>query len=325
MTRPDRPGAGLPAALPGNALLCADYAALIAAARASVAAADSGSADPLIYVRDLLAARGHLPQHGASPLIVLADARAALHMTGWTAPCPRPAPRPDWPRTDARPVLEIASAVDRPGPDDPTPPVAAPCGYLSIPAPGSTGGRGAVRHASSCAVHPADHDGLPQRLARAALYEITLDGMPESAGLARGWAARILDGCPAADGTILAVSELVTNAVLHSRSAGVPGSVHVRLVIAPGAWLRCEIRDAGPARPATVHDDARPFAPESDRTGYAELTEHGHGIPITRALTWLYGTDSAGLAWFAMHWRTSARPWPARNAPIARQEVPASA
>jgi hypothetical protein len=67
------------------ALAAADYAALLAACRAAVAADAAGHPDPLGYVRDLLAARRQLPPRGASPLIVLADARTALHMTGWHA------------------------------------------------------------------------------------------------------------------------------------------------------------------------------------------------------------------------------------------------
>jgi hypothetical protein len=58
----------------------AEYADLLAAARASVAAAARGDADPVAYVRSLLAYRGQLPPDGASPLVILADARTALHL-----------------------------------------------------------------------------------------------------------------------------------------------------------------------------------------------------------------------------------------------------
>ena len=67
------------------ALLRAEYAALLAAARATVAAAQAGEADPAGYVRGVLAERGQLPPAGARPLHVVADARAALCLTGWPA------------------------------------------------------------------------------------------------------------------------------------------------------------------------------------------------------------------------------------------------
>ena len=78
-------GADGPHTAPRLALTVADYAALLAACRAAVAADAAGDSDPLGYVRDLLADRGQLPPRGASPLIVLADARTALRMTGWAA------------------------------------------------------------------------------------------------------------------------------------------------------------------------------------------------------------------------------------------------
>jgi hypothetical protein len=65
--------------------LRASYAELLAAARASVAAAARGDADPAGWVRDVLAERGQLPPEGASPARVVADARSAMRMAGWTS------------------------------------------------------------------------------------------------------------------------------------------------------------------------------------------------------------------------------------------------
>jgi hypothetical protein len=64
----------------------AEYACLLAACRASVAAAAAGHPDPLGYVRGVLAERGQLPARGSVPLVVLADARTALCLTGWPVP-----------------------------------------------------------------------------------------------------------------------------------------------------------------------------------------------------------------------------------------------
>lgn len=55
------------------ALLQATYTQLLAATRACVAAEQAGEADPVGYVRDLLADNGQLPAAGARPSQLLAD------------------------------------------------------------------------------------------------------------------------------------------------------------------------------------------------------------------------------------------------------------
>jgi hypothetical protein len=67
------------------ALLRADYARLAAAARASVSAARTGAANPLVYVEAELIRRGGLPPRDATVLTVLADARTAMFMAGEAA------------------------------------------------------------------------------------------------------------------------------------------------------------------------------------------------------------------------------------------------
>ena len=67
------------------AIVQAEYAELLAAARAAVAAERNGDADPLAYVRGVLAERGQLPPDEASAAHVVADARMALCLTGWSA------------------------------------------------------------------------------------------------------------------------------------------------------------------------------------------------------------------------------------------------
>ncbi|MEO3892203.1 hypothetical protein [Nonomuraea sp. B5E05] len=72
-------------ALPHNelVLLAAAYSELLAAARASVAAAASGEADALVYVREHLAEHGQLPLVGARPVVLLAQAAVPLmHRAG---------------------------------------------------------------------------------------------------------------------------------------------------------------------------------------------------------------------------------------------------
>ncbi|WP_181019989.1 hypothetical protein [Nonomuraea typhae] len=53
-------------------LLVAQYAELVAAARASVAAEDRGEPNPLVHVRHALAGHGQLPPDGMAPLTLLA-------------------------------------------------------------------------------------------------------------------------------------------------------------------------------------------------------------------------------------------------------------
>ena len=67
------------------AIVQAEYAELLAAARAAVAAEHNGDTDPLAYIRGLLAERDQLPPDGAAAVHVVADARMALCLTGWSA------------------------------------------------------------------------------------------------------------------------------------------------------------------------------------------------------------------------------------------------
>ena len=69
------------------ALLRADYARLVTAARASVAAARTGAADPLVYVEAELARHCGLPPQEATVLAVLADAATAMMLAGARPGC----------------------------------------------------------------------------------------------------------------------------------------------------------------------------------------------------------------------------------------------
>ncbi|MGH3276235.1 MAG: ATP-binding protein [Streptosporangiaceae bacterium] len=66
---------------------------------------------------------------------------------------------------------------------------------------------------------------------------------PEQVGEARRYLAAILDGRPA-DDAILCLSELVTNATVHSRSRQVGGYVTVRVQL-HGDHLRVDVCDQG--------------------------------------------------------------------------------
>jgi hypothetical protein len=67
------------------ALLRAEYARLVTAARASIAAARAGVPDPLVYLEVELARHCGLPPDDATVPAVLADAAAAMVLAGRAA------------------------------------------------------------------------------------------------------------------------------------------------------------------------------------------------------------------------------------------------
>ncbi len=68
-------------------------------------------------------------------------------------------------------------------------------------------------------------------------------GSPEQVGNVRRAIRFYLGSCPASDDVTLAVSELATNAIVHSRS-GRGGTFVVRAELHP-AWVWIEVEDAG--------------------------------------------------------------------------------
>ena len=100
----------------------------------------------------------------------------------------------------------------------------------------------------------------------------TFSGTPRQVACARHAVAGILAGCARADDAILVVSELATNAVLHSGSKG--RSFTVRAEIHPGC-LRIEVEDLGGPWNPEPRDTSRP-----------------HGLDVIDALT---GPDNWGV------------------------------
>ncbi|WP_188188081.1 hypothetical protein [Nonomuraea sp. SYSU D8015] len=62
------------------ALLVAEHAELLAAARAAVAAAERDEPDPLVHVRHVLTAHDQMPAPGAHPAQLLAQALPTAHL-----------------------------------------------------------------------------------------------------------------------------------------------------------------------------------------------------------------------------------------------------
>ena len=129
----------------------------------------------------------------------------------------------------------------------------------------------------------------PLRLAGtpAVTWSRNFPAVPAEIGLARQFLAGLLDGWPAAEDAALCLSELVTNAILHSRS-GEPGgqfTVRVRLT---GCDLRVEVGDRGGPWAWTAYPDE----------------QHGRGLQIVGSLARSWGqsdgSDGGRIVWYEM-------------------------
>jgi anti-sigma regulatory factor (Ser/Thr protein kinase) len=129
-----------------------------------------------------------------------------------------------------------------------------------------------------------------------------LPGVPESAAAARALALQLLGRAhPAADTVMLLVSELVTNAVMHTRS-GAPGG-SVTLALCPGAsGVLVQVRDDGGASVPSV------TPVPADRGAAAE---HGYGLLLVDALADSWGTlasPEGRVTWCRVSGATAAPP-----------------
>jgi hypothetical protein len=107
--------------------------------------------------------------------------------------------------------------------------------------------------------------------AAASYYTGTYHGRPDQVRKVRAAVAGHLAGCPAADDAILIVSEIVSNAIVHSESADEFFTVRVE-TYPDYVWIECEDL-GGPWHPR----------PGDDRP---------HGLDIIEALT---GPDNWGV------------------------------
>jgi anti-sigma regulatory factor (Ser/Thr protein kinase) len=111
--------------------------------------------------------------------------------------------------------------------------------------------------------------------------------IPAQVREARQFLAAILDGRPAAADAILCLSELVTNAIVHSRSREPDGHFCVRVHL-HGSHLRVEVCDQGGPWAQPAHTNER----------------NGRGLLIVDRLTRAWGrtgSDHAGwTTWFEM-------------------------
>jgi anti-sigma regulatory factor (Ser/Thr protein kinase) len=124
--------------------------------------------------------------------------------------------------------------------------------------------------------------------------DLVVDGEPQSVGTARRWARRCLDEWGVEDdvveGAALCLSELVTNAVIHTRS-----SCEVRLLLDDGA-LTVTVRDQG-------RDQGRAGGSWADQKPDDPLRVHGRGLQLVDAVASRWGStlDASGTTvWFTL-------------------------
>jgi anti-sigma regulatory factor (Ser/Thr protein kinase) len=126
---------------------------------------------------------------------------------------------------------------------------------------------------------PPPAPGVIRNAPREPLLRV-LPGTADSASAARLMARQLLgDSDPAAETVMLLVSELVTNAIVHSQSGAPGGTVTVALCpVAAGVLVQ-------------VRDDGGPSVPCLAEIG-AHGAEHGYGLLLVDALADSWGTIS---------------------------------
>jgi len=136
-----------------------------------------------------------------------------------------------------------------------------------------------------------------------------LDGTPDAPRRARELIRQGLGSDhPSADDSALAVSELVGNAVVHSRSGEPGGTLFLAIETAVGRGdVRIQVRDAGSHDAPAIHA----HGPDS---------EHGRGLAIIAALAAEWGTQSTrtGRATWA---RIGGRQPAAAQSPVPEREA----
>ena len=114
---------------------------------------------------------------------------------------------------------------------------------------------------------------------------LVLPASPPSVKLARSWVSKVLEEIgreDLVDSAQLGVSELVTNALIHSRP---PLSVRVRGTV---DHPRIEVVDSSPVPPQRA-----PMAPEIDDVDERHVTTFGRGLDLVAMMSSRWGSDLA--------------------------------
>jgi serine/threonine-protein kinase RsbW len=121
---------------------------------------------------------------------------------------------------------------------------------------------------------------------------------PDQVARVRALLAVMLGDCPAAADVILMADELVTNAVLHSKSHEPDGMFRLHILISEGHSVRVEVADAGGE-----------WASPGGRNGVIDDSSlGGRGLCIVAALAsaWgVLGNEAGRTVWFTVGWQGS--------------------
>lgn len=129
----------------------------------------------------------------------------------------------------------------------------------------------------------------------AVLGSLAIPGRPEHVRQARAFTARVLAGLgPAAETGVLLTSELVTNAVRHSRSRAPGGTVSL-VILEDQEGVRVEVTDDGSEFGVPVVK-ADTFASD------------GHGLMLVQSLAEQWGYLRSGTAGTTVWFRLAAPP-----------------
>ncbi len=121
----------------------------------------------------------------------------------------------------------------------------------------------------------------------------TFAGEPGQVAVARKWLGLMIDGFASVDEVVLACSELVANAIMHSDSGLPGGRFTIRLAISK-EFVRVEVLDQG-----------GPWNGRRDSAGgtadpYGDVGQRGRGLAIVAAITsaWgIVGDQEGRTAW----------------------------
>jgi anti-sigma regulatory factor (Ser/Thr protein kinase) len=127
----------------------------------------------------------------------------------------------------------------------------------------------------------------------ATTFDQSYPGVIDQVRHVRADVARVAEDCPVADDLVLLTSELVTNAILHSRSGHPDRMFTVRATLHPGDYAWVEVADEGGQWTGDEHD-----------------VEHGRGLAIVTAIAgdgnWgIEGDAACRVAWFRLDWPRS--------------------
>lgn len=123
------------------------------------------------------------------------------------------------------------------------------------------------------------------------LESVSLPGVPESVRTGRRWLRKLLAGHPRADTAELLLSEVLTNAVIHTSSS----TITVTLLVTEGGAIRAEVIDQGAV--------TLPCVCKHLGAGAGEAGESGRGIFIVRSQAdrWGFTEEEYGcLVWFGL-------------------------